>query len=318
MNISALLQQMLVLFGIILVGYALARKNILTQDMNRNLSTLVAMLTNPLQVLATVLSGSHPLENRQVLALLGLAFGMFAVLIALSVLLPRVLRAQTASDAGLFRYLFLFSNLAYMGYPVIEALLGKEYTFYATIFVMVFQLVCWSYGVSVISGQKMHLSWEIFKRPTIVTALLAIILYFVDLRLLYAAAPRAMEVLYSITDGIGGLTSPLAMLIIGGSLAGQQLREVFNKWRIYALCAIKLLVLPIAAWLLLHRVISDSAILGVLIVMLAMPAATNATIMSYEFGGDVNLASAGVFMTTLLSIVTIPAVMYLLFSVLSA
>ena len=173
MNFSALFTQMLVLFGILLIGYYTAKRGVLTRDMNKHLSTLVCMLTNPLQVLASALSGEHPIENAQMLGMLGVPLAMFAVLILLSFLLPHALRVHDPRDAGIYRYLLVFSNIGFMGYPVVEALLGTEYRFYTTIFVMVFQLICWSYGVALISGQKMRLSWSVLRRPTIITALLA-------------------------------------------------------------------------------------------------------------------------------------------------
>ena len=138
MNFSALFTQMLVLFGILLIGYYTAKRGVLTRDMNKHLSTLVCMLTNPLQVLASALSGEHPMENAQVLGMTGVALAMFVVLILISFLVPRALRIQSASDAGVYRYLLVFSNLGFMGYPVIEALLEPAYVFYATVFVMVF------------------------------------------------------------------------------------------------------------------------------------------------------------------------------------
>ena len=76
-----------------------------------------------------------------------------------------------------------------------------------------------------------------------------------------------------------------------------------------------MIVLPVLTWLLLRGVMRDGRLFASLIVMLSLPSATNATIMSYQFGGDEKLASAGVFMTTLLSVATIPLVMYTLFSV---
>lgn len=315
MNFSALFTQMLVLFGILLIGYYTAKRGVLTRDMNKHLSTLVCMLTNPLQVLASALSGEHPIENAQMLGMLGVPLAMFAVLILLSFLLPHALRVHDPRDAGIYRYLLVFSNIGFMGYPVVEALLGTEYRFYTTIFVMVFQLICWSYGVALISGQKMRLSWSVLRRPTIITALLAFVLYFADIRPLYDTFPAGMTVVYRIVDSVGDLTSPIAMLIIGASLAQMPLRAVFNKWRIYVLAAVKMLVLPVLTWLALRGVMRDAKLFGVLIVMLSMPSATNATIMSYQFGGDEKLASAGVFVTTLLSVATIPLVMYTLFSV---
>ena len=99
MNFSALFTQMLVLFGILLIGYYTAKRGVLTRDMNKHLSTLVCMLTNPLQVLASALSGEHPMENAQVLGMTGVALAMFVVLILISFLVPRALRIQSACTA---------------------------------------------------------------------------------------------------------------------------------------------------------------------------------------------------------------------------
>lgn len=313
MNISLLFRQMLVLFSIILLGVILTKKNIMNAESNKLLSRLIVTLTNPLQVLSSVLSGDRPLANMQVLELTLLSFAMYAFLIACAAVLPRLMRIRDRQDAGIYRFLLVLSNVGYMGYPVIESLFGAEYKFYATVFVMAFQLVCWSYGVSLISGEKLKLSKELFLRPMIISALLSYAIYFADITPLYKAAPEVMGVVYSVTHTVGSITSPLAMLIIGGALAQQKLRDIFNKWRIYVLVVVKMVLLPIAGFLLLRPVIADRNILGVMTVIMAMPSATNATIISYQYGGNEKLASAGVFLTTLLSVFSIPAVMYLLF-----
>lgn len=303
MNISGLSQQMFLLFGIIIIGYIATKCKKMDSVTNQKLSTLISCVTNPLQVVSSVLQGERPLENSMVLKITGIACCIYLVLIFLAKALPRIFRARNGQE-GVYQFLFIFANVGYMGYPVIEALLGTEYLFCATIFVMTFQLFCWSYGVSLLSGEK-KISWKAFLRPMIVAALLAYGIYFANI--------QVPPVCYRLTKTVGSITSPMAMLIIGCSLAQLSLKEVFGKWQMYVLSALKLLLLPIAGWFVLRLFITDKVLLGVFVVTLAMPSATNATIISYQYGGDEKMASSGVFLTTLFSVATIPFVMWLLF-----
>ncbi len=303
MNIAGLSQQMFLLFGIIIIGYIATKCKKMDSVTNQKLSMLISCVTNPLQVVSSVLQGERPLENSMVLKITGIAFIIYAVLILLAKALPRILHAKKGQE-GVYQFLFIFANVGYMGYPVIEALLGTEYLFCATIFVMTFQLFCWSYGVSLLSGEK-KISWKAFLRPMIVAALLAYGIYFANI--------QVPPVCYQLTKTVGSVTSPMAMLIIGCSLAQLSLKEVFGKWQMYVLAVLKLLVLPITGWFILRFLITDKVLLGVFVVTLAMPSATNATIISYQYGGDEKMASSGVFLTTLFSVVTIPLVMWLLF-----
>lgn len=304
MNISGLSQQMILLFGIIIIGYIAAKCKKMDAVTNKKLSMMISNVTNPLQVLSSVLLGKRPLTNSKVLLITGIACAIYVVLIVLAKALPKAFRAK-AGQEGVYQYLFIFANVGFMGYPVIEALLGAEYVFYATIFVMTFQLFCWSYGVNLLSGEK-KISWKVFLRPMIVASLLAYVIYFANI--------PAPAFCYQITKTVGSMTSPMAMLIIGCSLAQLSLKEVFGKWQMYVLAVLKLVALPVVGWLILRLFISDESLLGVLVVTLAMPAATNATIISYQYGGDEKMASSGVFLTTLFSVVTIPFVMWLLFT----
>ena len=75
----------------------------------------------------------------------------YAVMIALSFLLPKLLRLQ-AQEAGLYRFMFIFSNVGFLGYPLAQSLFGPSAVFYVSTFVMFFQLICWSYGRNLIGG----------------------------------------------------------------------------------------------------------------------------------------------------------------------
>ena len=103
------------------------------------------------------------------------------------------------------------------------------------------------------------------------------------------------------------------MLIIGCALAQMKLRRVFDQWRLYVLCAVKLLLFPACVWAILRRVVNNELMVAITVLLISMPVATNSTIISYRCGGDQETASAGIFLSTLLSLGTLPLLMYLLF-----
>lgn len=305
MDIQALFEKMVVLFTILFAGFFCGKAGIMDVESNKSLSRLVANLTNPMLVLASVMTDERLLSPAEVLQVTLLAAGCYAFLIASSLLLPRLLHLN-ARESGPYRFFYIFSNIGFMGYPLVRAMFGEGAMFHLTIFVLFFQLVCWSYGAQTISGEgRFRLSWRILKTPCVLSALLAYAIYLSGVHI-----PR---IIADVVKTTGEITSPLAMLILGCALSQCSLRDVFGRPKLYLLALIKLIVVPLAAFFVLRTFIKDPLLLSLTTVVLAMPAATNATILTYQNHGDDRLAASGVFLTTLLSVASVPGLMLLLF-----
>lgn len=305
MDIQALFEKMVVLFTILFAGFFCGKAGIMDVESNKSLSRLVANLTNPMLVLASVMTDERLLSPAEVLQVTLLAAGCYALLIASSLLLPRLLHLGPR-ERGPYRFFYIFSNIGFMGYPLVRAMFGEGAMFHLTIFVLFFQLVCWSYGAQTISGEgRFRLSWRILKTPCVLSALLAYAIYLSGVHI-----PRIVA---DVVKTTGEITSPLAMLILGCALSQCSLRDVFGRPKLYLLALVKLIVVPLAAFFLLRTFIKDPLLLSLTTVVLAMPAATNATILTYQNHGDDRLAASGVFLTTLLSVASVPGLMLLLF-----
>ena len=269
MDIQALFEKMVVLFTILFAGFFCGKAGIMDVESNKSLSRLVANLTNPMLVLASVMTDERLLSPAEVLQVTLLAAGCYAFLIASSLLLPRLLHLGPR-ERGPYRFFYIFSNIGFMGYPLVRAMFGEGAMFHLTIFVLFFQLVCWSYGAQTISGEgRFRLSWRILKTPCVLSALLAYAIYLSGVHI-----PRIVA---DVVKTTGEITSPLA------------------------------------AFFVLRTFIKDPLLLSLTTVVLAMPAATNATILTYQNHGDDRLAASGVFLTTLLSVASVPGLMLLLF-----
>lgn len=306
MNFSAVIQQLGILFLIIGIGYAAAKAKLFPQNTNRSLAQLVIYITNPCTVLYSVLGSKKGLSNHQVLILTVIAVIFFAVVIAVGQILPRLLKAPS-EKRGMYAFMITFSNMGFLGFPVVSALYGPEAVFYASIFNLIFQLVVYTYGVWLIGGASgtFRLQWKTFCTPIILASIFAYICYLTDLQA-PAFAVKTLQML-------AGVTSPVCMLVIGIALANVPVGKVFSNWRLYLINLIKLLILPVVAYLALHRFISHPLVLGITVVIAAMPVATMSTLLASKYHADEELAASGVFLSTLMSLVTIPMVMWVLF-----
>ena len=307
MSLSSVVSAMAVLFLIIAVGYAAGKLRVFPDNAAQTLSQLVINVTNPCMVLYAVLGTERLLTNREVFVLTAIALGLFAVLIPLGRLLPRLLRCPR-EERNVYSFFCTMRNLGFLGFPVVSALYGPNAVFYASIFNLVMQFVAYSYGEALFRPgvSRRSVSWRTFCTPMILASLLAYGLYFVDF--------QAPEVLVSVIGSLSGVTSPLAMLVIGVTLSKVPLRRVFTNWRLYAHEAIRLLALPLALWALLRGFVSNRLMLGVAVVMCGMPAGTITTLFAARYRVQQELAASAVFLSTLLSLATIPLLMGTLFA----
>ena len=305
MDILSLCRRMVMLFFCMACGFCAAKGGAMDTQSNKKLSSLVVAIANPMQILASALTGEHLLSTGQTLRLAGLVAVIYLALIALSLPAVSLLRVKE-SERGLYRFMFIFSNTGFLGYPIVESLLGSGATFYVTIFVLFFQLFCWSYGASLMQGAaRFRFQWRVLRQPCVAASLAAFTIY------LSGWQPPAL--LHQTVKYVGDITSPIVMLIVGCSLAQMRFGQIFGNWRIYALSGIKMLAVPLLAYAVLRQVLTNELALCVLTVILCMPIATNTTILSYQYGADETTASSGVFISTLLCLLTIPLMMKLLF-----
>ena len=296
---------MLILFCTIGAGFLAGKLRLVGPDFNRNFSNVIINFTSPALVLHSVIGSERVLSNRQVLALTGIALLSYAALIALSQVLPRLLRVEK-SALGTWKFMTIFSNVGFMGFPVVNAIYGPEAVFFAAIFQIPFNLLCFTYGARLIAGDKMGpVKAKQFLTPMVISTAVAYVLYLCDW--------NAPTVLVDLCDFVGQITSPGAMIILGVSLSVMPLKSLFGDWRVYVLSALKLLIIPMAVFFTLKGLVTNELMLGITVIIMAMPVATNTTMLAAQHDGDHVTAAKGVFLSTLLSVGTIPLLMWLLF-----
>ena len=301
MDIVMITYQMLALFLLLVTGYVAYKAHVTNDDAVRYLTKLVLNVSLPAQILVSFLSNRGKVSNMTLLEVTGISLFCYVVYFLVGVVFVIVTHTPK-KQRGTYIFMLLFGNVGFMGYPVIQAVFGIDAMIYAVIFNVMFNFIIYSLGIILIGGEKTgKFNPKLLINTPMVTALIALILFFTPIPL--------PEYLNDALNYLGNLTTPLAMIIIGGTIAKMKARELFNDWRIYVFTVFRLIVMPLAvlaAMNLLHE--QQYFIRGTAVVLAATPVATNATMLAIQYDGDVDLVSKGIFFSTVLSVASIPIV----------
>lgn len=302
-------EQMLVLFMVMLVGLAAYKKAIITDETSQKLSSLVANITNPALILSSVVGDNSEIQTSTLIQVVIISIVMFVGLILISLVVPKCIKSKK-EQISTYKVMTVFSNIGFMGFPVISSIYGSGALLYASIFLLPYNLLIYTYGVqsySANASEKKQISWKQSLRSVlnngVIASILAIIIFALNVQL-----PSSVS---SAISMIGGLTSPLSMMIIGASLALINFKELVKDKQLISFSIIKLLVLPLISALIISAMIHNEVIAGITVLMMAMPVGSMTAILAQEYGGDYELTSKGVAFTTILSVVTIPMVFYI-------
>ncbi len=221
----------------------------------------------------------------------------------------------------------VFSNCGYMGLPFLQTLFDQtpyvgEIIVYAAVIISVFNILNWTFGVYMITGDKKNISLKkIFLNPTIIAVILGFIVFvtvkvpFIELAPQGTTAHMVIAKFVQSFNFLGDMVTPLALIVIGIRLANVNFKSLFaDKWA-YVGCFNKLILMSVITILCVVFLPVSEQVKYVLFFLFSMPSATSTTLFTVQFGGDGNTASVLVLLSTVLSILTIP-LMFLLFGAL--
>lgn len=301
MNPIVVFYEVLILFIIMLAGFIAVKTRILGEDGRKQLSSFIINITLPVVIL---MSSQMEFTQEKITNSIWL-LGMSVIMFVISILISAILYKKSGSDKEkVLKFATVFSNSAYMGFPVLYALLGSEGIFYGSVFLLPFNVFLWTYGVLIF---KKHTGLKQSLKEILSPSMISIIVTFIFLGF-------KVRIPYPVNDGlniIGGLTTPLSMIVIGGTLATVQFRTLISDKWIYIVSAIRLLILPALAYGLFFWLSPPQMSLTILVLIIGMPCAAATTIFAQQYGGNTKLASGVVSFSTLISIGTIPFIIYL-------
>ena len=282
------------LFGFILVGYVANKTKILDDISNQKISKFLINITIPATIINSSI-GQASENNSNVLIVFLVAVCFYILIPIMSRFISKLLKQEPT-----FELMLTYSNLGFMGIPIVEAIYGKDIVFYVTIFMMIFNISIFSMGILTLSKNKTekNFSMKQFLNPGIISAIIAIIIYGFKIQI--------QNDISNIIANVGSITTPLAMIIIGSTLGEIQLQTAFSDMKMYIFVGLKLIGYPILIYVILRMLRMDEQIIGVVVILTSLPTAGNVSMVCSEYGGDMNMVTKGICISTLFSVITIP------------
>lgn len=296
MNFLAVMNQVLVIFLIIIIGTIATRLGYISREVRRGLNLLLLNIAIPAMVIKTFDTEIPAAVLKDAWIVLVFALASHLLTAVLSQFLFRRYPERTRS---VLSFTTVFTNCGFMGYPLLESVFGTTGVFYASIYIFAFNLFIWTYGQMLFTGAKdlKTLRHALLNAGTL-SVLIGLVLLLTPLKL-----PPALAQTVSV---VGAMTTPVAMIVTGAMLASVRLRDLFQGFTVYYATILRLLILPTAALLILHLLGTSASVTAICTLLIGLPAAGNTVIFADKLGGDAILASRIVVISTALSIVTIP------------
>lgn len=293
------------LFLLIMIGFIAKKVNLVKSDIKSHLSSLVLNIALPLYIFTAMQFEFSKDVLKETGLLLVISVFYYAGAFLFAILFTRAFKFK-GMKRDVYQYMVVFSNVGYMGYPVMYELAGEKGMFYAAIYNLTFNVLTWTLGVYLMSRHQNQANQSIRQRLLHVLnpSLFAVILGFSC----FLFSIKLPAILINTFKSIGSTTTPLSMMFIGIILAEINFKEIFTDLSVLLVTFIRLLVLPILTFMILRTLGFEGLVLTIPVVLSAMPTSANSAIVASRYGNDYLLASKMIFVSTLLCIITIPLI----------
>ena len=299
-----LINQVTIMFLLILVGFILYKIKLISDHTNQQLTSIVLYVVTPAMILDTYQMDYNRAEARNML----LGFGLSFISILAGILTSNILRIKAKKESlATERFCVIFTNCGFMAIPLISAIFGKLGVFYINTYLTMFNIFAWTYGVVLMRNQKDKQGKRTFRElikpfitPTMICIILGLSMYFIGLKL---PSPVAKT-----TEYIASMNTPLAMIVSGVYIAQSNLLLAIKRPKVYYIAILKLFIVPFAVLAVFALLPLDNTLRTAIIIATACPTASIAMLFSSRFGGDLERASNVFTICTLLSIISLPIV----------
>ena len=296
-NFLIVAQQVAILFVLMGLGAAMRRLGFFRENAIDGLVNILILVVTPCLIVDAFQRPFDPSKLK------GLGIAFLAAAFAHVALIVLALLAVRHRDENVRRPLMLaavFSNAGFMGIPLEQAVLGEDGVFYGIVYVVVFNLFMWSWGLKTMSGGMNRL--KMWVNPGTVGLAIGLPVFFLSVRL-----PAIIGVP---VRHMANLNTPLAMIVIGYCLAGTEFGKVLRTGAVHVAALLRLVVCPflVIAALYPFRHALDRSLMLALAVAASAPVAAMVSMFAAKYRRNVDVSVAVVSGTTLLSIFTMPVV----------
>ena len=291
-TVLILLQQILIMFLLAAVGFIAFRTGKISNEGSKTIGNILIYISLP----AVIVKGFMVERTGERITGLLISMAAAAVILGICILISRLcFRNDPIASFGA-----AFSNPGFFGIPLITAILGDGGVFYVTPFIAFLNLLQWSYGVSLLTGERTGLKVKkVVTAPFMIAIAIGLILFF--------SQPALPAIVTKTVDFCAGLNTPLAMFAVGVYLAQCSFGKMLKNGRLYAVSAVRLLLIPLVTLALLTVIPGiGNDIRYAVMISAACPVGSNLAVYAQLHNKDYTYAVETVAVSTLLCVITIP------------
>jgi len=304
--------KMIELFLIIIIGFVTTKLHIINETIKTSLSKVILTIALPCTILASVMTTENMPSTSEIFIALLLGFISYFIFFLLSKLTSAVFRlngkVKAAAEFGI-----MFANVGFIGYPVTQAIFGDDCIFITSLYNMPFNLICYSYGVYLlekgnIDSDNQAMTTMSFSKlikllinPAFICSCICMIIALGNIKI-----PAFIGDTCAL---VGNITTPGALIIIGSALGALKFSQMFTSLKAYLVTIVSVIVTPLVIYFIFRLIPGISPLIfGEAVIISAMPVATSGTMLCVEHGGDEKFMARITFLSTLLSVITIPLI----------
>ncbi len=291
-----LFRQLIVMMLFMVVGYLLFKAKKITAETNAALSNLLLFAILPCAVVNSFLTE----RTAEKMAGFGHSFLLSVVALAVSIGISLfVYKRQPAEQFGV-----AFSNVGFMGIPIITAVIGAEAVFYVASIVALVNVLQQTLGVVLMTGDmKAVRPKKLLTIPVIIAMILGI--------LLFVTKCPVPQVVRTAVSSLAAVNGPLAMVILGVFFAQVDIKEIFTIKRYYHISVMRLIIIPVITGLIMWPLPGSPLVKLVVLIAAAAPIGSNVSIFAKMYGQDYKSATQEVCLSTVFALISMPVVVTL-------
>lgn len=306
-----LMVEKVIMFAIIIaISFISTKIGWINETVRGGLSRLIIKVTAPLMIFTSISNLGYDLSLIwESITIVAMALVCVTVLFYIGVVYAKAAKLDEKTK-GVQVALMAFGNVAFLAYPLLEAVFGPIGVFYGAFYHLVNDTCFWSVGVAKIDYKGKQSKKEriagIFSN-NMIAIILGLVFFVLQIKL-----PPA---LFNPLAGLGGTTVYLSLVFVGATMATVDINKTYKKLSIYAIVFFKMLVIPVIVAFILTNIYSFGltyeAICAV-VLQISMPCMIIVSIMANELGGNYKYAAEAVFVTTVASLVTMPVMLFII------
>ena len=290
--------QVIELFILIGVGFLCGKIKMLNDKTAKSITDIVLYIVCPCVIIQNFI---RPFDHAMLGGLMTTAAASFLIQIVSIVIAMLIFHDKNPKKNRVYRFSLIFSNCGYMSLPMQQAILGSDGVFFGAVYIVVFNIIMWTFGVWLSSGDKKSMS---FKKIVLNPCIIGMVIGFI----IFLTSCPVHEIIAKPIGFLANLNTPLPMMIVGYYLSKSKISDAFKDGKGFICVLFRLIAVPLLAFGGMMLCGIRDTVLITCVIAAAAPVAAAATMFAAKFDNDTELSVNLVTLSTLLSVVTMPLI----------